>query len=79
MSPSDLISYFRTKMGIERELIAVGYDKNGEVDFGVNCSVINLDYKQMNEIRAMLIVAIGTMEDMWRREQQSKNPAQMEG
>jgi hypothetical protein len=28
----------------------------------------------MNDLRAMLVVAVGTMEDMWRREQERKLP-----
>lgn len=50
---------------MENELLKVGYDK-GEVDFSVNSGVYDLSYEQMNEFRAMIIVAIGTMEALWR-------------
>lgn len=46
--------------------------KEGEFDFGVNGSIANLSYEQMNNLRAMTMVAIGTAEDMWRRAQEQK-------
>jgi hypothetical protein len=54
--------------------IAVGYHK-GEMDFAINGSVCDLDYEEMNDLRRMIVVAIGTMEDMWRREQERRAPA----
>lgn len=54
--------------------IAVGYHK-GEMDFSIAGTVLELSYEEMNDLRAMLVVAIGTMEDMWRREQERKAPA----
>lgn len=54
------------------DIITVGFDKNGEADFGVCCSVQALTLKQMNELRSMITVAIGTMEQMWRDEQMRK-------
>ena len=51
-----------------RELITIGFDKNGEADFGVNCSFEELTLDQLNKIRAMIPVAIYIAEDMWRRE-----------
>jgi hypothetical protein len=55
-------------------LVQFGWHK-GEVDFSVNASVTDLSFAEMNELRAMIVVGIGTMEDMWRREQQRKLPA----
>ena len=48
------------------DYIAVGKDKNGIIDFQVRGTVIDLSMEEMNELRQMLVVAIGTMEDMWR-------------
>lgn len=59
-------------MSVKREIFTVGFDKNGEAEFGVNCTVMELTYAQMKELRAMIPVAIGVMEDMWRREQMKK-------
>jgi hypothetical protein len=52
---------------------SVGYHK-GEMDYSILCSVCDLTHEEMNDLRAMLVVGIGTMEDMWRREQQRKAP-----
>ena len=48
------------------DYIAVGKDKNGIIDFRVNGGIIDLSMEEMNELRQMLVVAIGTMEDMRR-------------
>lgn len=53
---------------------SVGYHK-GEMDFSVAGTITELSFDEMNDLRAMLIVGIGTMEDMWRREQERKSPA----
>lgn len=45
------------------------------MDFGVRGDLAVLSLEEMNQFRQMLVVAIGTAEDMWRREQQRKNPA----
>lgn len=66
-------------MSVKESLLAVGFDKNGGFDFGVNCSVADLSYEQMTKLRAMTVVAIGSMEDMWRREQAAKHPAAQAG
>lgn len=47
-------------------LLSVGR-KKGDWDFSVRATIQELSYAEMNEFRSMLIVAIGTMEDMWRR------------
>ncbi len=54
--------------------IAVGYHK-GEMDFSIAATVQELSYAEMNDLRSMIVVAIGTMEQMWRREQERKTPA----
>jgi hypothetical protein len=50
--------------------------KYGGFDFGVRATIGDLSFDEMNAFRAMLIVAIGTAEDMWRREVERRNPAQ---
>ena len=61
-------------MDAEQQFFSVGLHK-GEMDFGVNGSVVNLTYKQMKELREMLVVGIGQLEQMWGRAQQMKNPS----
>lgn len=53
--------------------LSVGYHK-GEMDFAILATVQELSHEQMNDLRSMIVVAIGTMEDMWRREQERKAP-----
>ena len=57
---------------MKKPLFEVGYDKS-EMDFGINCSITDLTKEQMNELRLMIIRAIGTMEDMWRRSRETKS------
>lgn len=57
-----------------KDILTVGM-KKGEWDFGVRATILELSPKEMDEFRAMIVVAIGTAEDMWRREQQSKHTA----
>ena len=59
-------------MSVENGIITVGFDKNGDAEFGVRCAVLTLTLEQMNELRTMIPVAIGTMEQMWRDEQMKK-------
>ena len=40
---------------------------NGEMDFEIAATITDLSLEQMNEFRAMLSVAIGTAEQMWRQ------------
>lgn len=40
--------------------------EKGEFDFEVSANVCKLSYDEYNELRSMLVVAIGTMEEMWR-------------
>ncbi len=53
---------------------AAGYHK-GEMDFSIAATVCDLSYEEMNDLRSMIVVGIGTMEDMWRREQERRTPA----
>lgn len=57
------------------KIIYVGYHK-GEMDFGVSGVVRDLSYEQMTQLRAMLCVAIGQAESMWR--DSKPNPASQE-
>jgi len=59
-------------MSVKNEILAVGFDNNGEAEFGVCASVCALTFDQMKELRAMIPVAIGVMENMWRHEQMRK-------
>ena len=54
-------------MSVKDPMLEVGYDKNGEMDFGVCATVGRLSYKQMKEFREMIVVSIGCVEDMWKR------------
>jgi hypothetical protein len=56
-------------MSVKRPLLEVGFDKYGGFDFGVTCTITELSGEQMDRFRAMVVAAIGTMEEMWRREQ----------
>ena len=59
-------------MSVKTEIFSVGFDKNGEAEFGVSGTVLDLTYAQMKELRAMIPVAIGVMEDMWKRENMNR-------
>ena len=61
-------------MGID--YLTVGYHKH-EMDFGVNCAVADLTYEEMKQLREMIVVGIGQLEQMWRSAQEKKcSPAQ---
>jgi hypothetical protein len=57
-------------MGVQTEIITIGFDKNGEAEFGVSALVGEVGFEKMNELRAMIPVAIGVAEDMWKRTSQ---------
>lgn len=42
--------------------------EKGEFDFEVSGKILDLSQEEYDELRAMLVVAIGTMEEMWRNE-----------
>jgi hypothetical protein len=50
-----------------QEIITIGFDKDGEADFAISGSLGNLDPNKMNDLRSMIVVAIGTAEEMWRK------------
>ena len=39
--------------------------EKGEMDFGVNCSIVDLTHDEFNELRIMTMVAIGQAERMY--------------
>ncbi len=49
------------------DIITVGFDKNGEADFRIKATIADLSLERMTELRSMIPVAIGSAEDMWRR------------
>jgi hypothetical protein len=59
---------------METNYITVGKYK-GEMDFGVLAAIEELSREEMDELRIMLIVAIGQAESMWRNSQERKHPA----
>lgn len=65
-------------MSVKKPLIEVGFDKNAEFDFGISSAICDLNVENMNKLRAMIICAIGTAEDMFRREMERRNPASQE-
>jgi hypothetical protein len=50
--------------------------KYGGFDFGVTSLVGDFSVDEMNQFRAMLVVAIGAAEEMFRDECERRNPAQ---
>lgn len=48
-------------------IITIGFDKNGQADFGIRGDIVDLSLEDMNELRRMIPVAIGVAEDMFRR------------
>ena len=60
---------------MKNAIITIGFDKNGEADFSVSGEIMDLNLLKMTELRAMIPVAIGTAEDMFRRAKQKENPA----
>jgi hypothetical protein len=51
-------------------IIQIGKDKDGDFDFSISTTIGDLNYEQMSKFRAMIVVAIGSAEDMWRRAKQ---------
>jgi len=49
-----------------KDIITIG-KKKGEWDFCVRATIQELSNEEMDKLRAMIVVAIGTTEDMWRR------------
>lgn len=61
---------------MKRELITIGFDKNGEADFRIRGDFSGLSYEELNEIRKIIPVAIYVVEDMWRRNNQPESANQ---
>ena len=60
----------------EDNLITIGRDyKYGGFDFGVRGDIQDLTVEEMNQLRAMIVVAIGTAEDIWRRANEKRSQA----
>jgi len=57
-------------MSVKRPIIEIGYDKNGEMDFGVSGEIGGLNLDQLKELRETIVVAIWCTEDMWHRNQE---------
>lgn len=57
----------------ERNIITIGYYK-GDMDFSVNCSIADLSYDDMKELRNITFVAIGVAHQMWSKVMEEKNP-----
>lgn len=60
---------------MKKVIISIGFDKNGDADFGIAGDIGNLTLERMKELRAMIPVAIGIAEDMFRRAKALENPA----
>jgi hypothetical protein len=56
-------------------IISIGFNKNGEADFSIVGNIGDLTLERMKELRAMIPVAIGIAEDMFRRAKTLENPA----
>lgn len=48
-----------------KDIITIGMNK-GEWDFSIRATICELTYEEMNKLRTMITVAIGTSENMWR-------------
>ena len=48
-------------------IIDIGFDKNGEADYRMAVAALGrLSFEQMKELRALIPVAIGQVEQYWR-------------
>jgi hypothetical protein len=56
---------------MEQPLITIGFDK-GEAEFGIRGDLADLSFDRMQELRAMIPVAIAQAEIMWRDVQSQK-------
>lgn len=52
---------------MENPLITIGFNEDGEADFGIRGDFSNISFEKLVKIRAMIPVAIYIAEDMWRR------------
>lgn len=58
-------------------LLHVGWNKKGEMDFGVSAVVGDLEGQELQDFRIMLLTAMYVAEDMWRRGSEKRTPATM--
>lgn len=53
-------------MSVKHAALTIGFDKNMEAEFGVHLGeVVELPYAKMQELRAMIPVAIAQLEHYW--------------
>ena len=58
---------------LSRPIVSIGFDKNGEADYALQCGELEkLDFERMQQLRAMLMVAVGQVELIWRETQAAK-------
>lgn len=54
-------------------LISVGFDrKYGGFNFSVRRDIVELSLVDMERLREMTVIAVGTMEEIWRRGQEER-------
>ena len=63
---------------MKKELITIGFDKNGEADFGIRGDLSELSLKKLNELRSIIPVAIWAAEDMWKRNNRERTQGENE-
>ena len=56
---------------MDKDIITVGWHK-GECDFRVSAEIQELGPGKMKDLREMIVVAIGSAEAMWRRENERR-------
>lgn len=61
-------------MSSDVDILKVGFCK-GEIDFSVSGGIAALSYEQMQEFRAMCVVALGVAETEWRNAREKLSPA----
>ncbi len=49
------------------DLITIGFDRNGEANFKISATIGDLNFDKMQDLRAMIPVAIAQAENMWIR------------
>lgn len=59
---------------MEKTIIQIGFDKDGDADFTISGEIGNLSLDQMNSLRKILVVGIGISEDMFRRSNENRVP-----
>lgn len=62
------------------DLLKIGFDKNGEIDFLASARITKLTKEQMQEFRAMIPVAISVCEQLYTMGVEERNkPVQVLG